>query len=149
MAIFNPQKHHRRSIRLKGYDYTQAGAYFITLVTYQRECLFGEVAGSVMQLNPAGEMVRCGWQGLENRFPNIILDEFTIMPNHFHGIIVIFDVGALLAAPAFESDAIDKNATNQGAASSAPTKPNPCQPWGGATSGGETPPLRRRNICGS
>ena len=62
MAIFNPQKHHRRSIRLKGYDYIQAGAYFITLVTYQRECLFGEVANGEMALNAWGYIALNEWR---------------------------------------------------------------------------------------
>ena len=83
-----------------------------------------------MRLNPAGEMARAEWEGLPQRFPSVTLDEFAIMPNHFHGIIVISDVatcvasvGAPLAAPAFKSAATTKGAasTNQGAASSAPT----------------------------
>lgn len=78
----------RRSIRLKRYDYTEAGAYFITIVTQSGECLFGEVVNGIMRLNDAGRMVSCVWNELPERFPSIILDAFVVMPNHIHGIIV-------------------------------------------------------------
>ncbi len=80
---FDPRLHHRRSIRLKGYDYTQPGAYFITLVTYRRECLFGEIEGETIRLNPLGEIVQQAWLRLPSYFP-IRLDDFAVMPNHFH-----------------------------------------------------------------
>ena len=89
---YDPQKHHRHSIRLKGYDYAQAGAYFVTLVTQNRECVFGEIVDGTMQLNDAGRMVEKWWLELNHKFPAVDTDEYTIMPNHFHGIIVI--VGA-------------------------------------------------------
>ncbi|HSW64498.1 MAG TPA: transposase [Dissulfurispiraceae bacterium] len=91
--------HHRKTIRLKGYDYSQAGAYFVTICTKDRECLLGNVTGSEMHLNEAGGIVRSVWNGLPDRFPGICLDEFIVMPNHMHGIIVIIDVGAGLALP--------------------------------------------------
>ena len=80
---------HRRSIRLKGYDYTQPGAYFITLCTWQRKCLFGEVVKGEMRLNQAGRIVQDAWQLLAPQFPRIRMDAFCVMPNHFHGIILI------------------------------------------------------------
>ena len=86
---FDPQKHHRRSRRLKGYDYTSPGGYFITIVTYQRECLFGEIVNGKMQLNEIGKIVEHAWNDLPNHYPNIELGTFCIMPNHVHGIIVI------------------------------------------------------------
>jgi putative transposase len=86
---FDPNKHHRRSIRLKGYDYTQPGAYFITVVSYQRQYIFGEIVDGEMHLNWVGRLVQREWQRLTHRFPNIELDEFVIMPNHLHGIILI------------------------------------------------------------
>jgi REP element-mobilizing transposase RayT len=86
---YDPEKHHRRSLRLKGYDYSQAGAYFITIVTQDRACLFGEVVDGEMRLNEAGRMVEKWWAELNHKFPNVRTDEFVIMPNHFHGIIVI------------------------------------------------------------
>lgn len=88
---YNPQKHHRRSIRLKEYDYTQAGAYFITICTWQRECLFGNVVNREMQLSRYGEAVRFNWDYLPKRYPYVKLDAFIIMPNHIHGIIFLID----------------------------------------------------------
>ena len=85
----NPSLPQRKSIRLQGYDYTLAGAYFITLVTWQRECLFGKVVAGEMQLTKLGEMVASEWKRLEKRFPAVELDEWVVMPNHFHGIIVL------------------------------------------------------------
>ena len=93
---YDPDKHHRRSIRLKGYDYTQAGAYFITIVTQDRAWLFGDIVDGEMQVNPFGEVVVRTWNDLPNHNPHIELDAFVVMPNHVHGIIVIVDnfVGA-------------------------------------------------------
>jgi putative transposase len=73
--------HHRRSIRLQGYNYAQAGAYFVTICTQNRECLFGEVVDGAMILNDAGRMVEAIWDRLPDRFPFIELDQFGVMPN--------------------------------------------------------------------
>jgi len=86
---YNSQIHHRRSIRLRGYDYSQVGAYFFTVCTQDRTCLFGEVADDQMQLNEVGRMVAAEWDRLMDRFPTIELDAFVVMPNHIHGIVVI------------------------------------------------------------
>ncbi|MBN2117756.1 MAG: hypothetical protein JW730_14365 [Anaerolineales bacterium] len=105
---FDPEKHHRRSIRLKKYDYSQPGGYFITIVTYQRDCLFGEIIGSEMQLNDFGCIVDECWRAIPDHFPNVELGAYVVMPNHVHGIIVIHagmapnsapSVGAQHAAP--------------------------------------------------
>jgi len=90
---FDPDKHHRRSIRLKGYDYSQAGAYFVTICTKARGCLFGEIIDGEMVLNPFGEVVQACWDDLPRHYPHVELDAFVIMPNHAHGIIMI-SVGA-------------------------------------------------------
>lgn len=82
-------EHHRRSLRLKAYDYSQSGAYFITVCVQDRECLFGEVIGDQMHLNDAGRIVLSEWNRLAIRFPAIELDAFCVMPNHVHGIIAI------------------------------------------------------------
>lgn len=86
---FDPTKHHRRSIRLKGYDYASEGAYFATIVTQGRACLFGEIRDGKMILNEAGQMIVKWWNELPNKFPDMILGAFVVMPNHFHGIIII------------------------------------------------------------
>jgi REP element-mobilizing transposase RayT len=88
---FDPDKHHRRSVRLKEYDYAQPDGYFITIVTYQRECLFGEIVGEEMQLNKFGLVAQQQWEKLPKRFPNIELGTFVVMPNHVHMIIQIMD----------------------------------------------------------
>jgi REP element-mobilizing transposase RayT len=79
----------RRSIRLPGYDYSQIGAYFVTLVAQGRIDRFGELAAGALILTRAGEMLRDQWLALPQRFTNIELDEFVVMPNHFHGIVII------------------------------------------------------------
>lgn len=86
---YDARRHDRRSIRLKGYDYAQAGAYFVTIVTQDRACLFGDVVDGEMRLNAAGRMVVAEWQMMPARFPNVALDAFVVMPNHLHGILVI------------------------------------------------------------
>jgi putative transposase len=80
---------HRHSIRLPGYDYSQAGAYFVTICTYHRQLLFGEIHDGEMQLNASGRMVSAQWLQLPYRFTDLELGEFVVMPNHFHGILVI------------------------------------------------------------
>ena len=98
MTPYDPQRHHRRSIRLPGYDYTQPGAYFITIVTHERAHWFGRVIDGNMELNPFGEIAREEWFKTAVVRPYVRLDErdFVVMPNHVHGIIWITDdnVGA-------------------------------------------------------
>ena len=94
MNKYNSHIHHRRSIRLQGYDYSQNGAYFVTICTQNRECLLGEIVDGEMRLNDAGVMVKTVWGKLSERFPLVSLGESVIMPNHMHGIICI--VGAPL-----------------------------------------------------
>ncbi|MBC7260656.1 MAG: transposase, partial [Chloroflexi bacterium] len=79
---YDPDRHHRRSIRLKGYDYSQCGAYFVTICTQDRACLFGEIVDGGMQLNEWGQIVESTWQDLPNHVPHVQLDEFVVMPNH-------------------------------------------------------------------
>lgn len=86
---FNPDIHNRRSIRLKNYDYSSCGLYFVTICTQNRQNLFGEIIDGKMILNNAGKMIYDIWQELKKIFQNIQLHEFVIMPNHIHGIIEI------------------------------------------------------------
>ncbi|MEA5417544.1 transposase [Synechococcus sp. BA-132 BA5] len=88
---YNPEIHHRRSIRLQGYDYSQSGAYFVTICTFQRQHLFGEVNNGEMQLNVTGQIISAIWQKVPQHFPNVELDQFILMPDHLHGIIVILE----------------------------------------------------------
>ena len=89
---YNPEIHHRQSIRLKGYDYSVAGAYFVTICVQGREYLFGEISDGIMKLHDAGRMIETWWAKLPGNFKNVESDRYVIMPNHFHGIIVF--VGA-------------------------------------------------------
>jgi REP element-mobilizing transposase RayT len=86
---YNPDSHHRRSIRLPGYDYTQAGAYFVTICVQERRCLFGEIADGRMAANPAGKMVEQTWCELAHKYPSVLLDAFVLMPNHVHFVVVL------------------------------------------------------------
>ncbi len=86
-----PEIHQRTSIRLKDYDYSQPGAYFITLVTIGRDNLFGQINEGEMKSNRYGEIVQKTWSNLSHHYSHISLDGFVIMPNHVHGIIVIND----------------------------------------------------------
>ena len=93
MTKFDPKIHHRRSIRLKGYDYAQEGAYYVTIVAWQREFLFGNIVNGEMMLSPYGEIVQKWWKEIPVHFPNVETGAFVIMPNHVHGIICILDDG--------------------------------------------------------
>lgn len=98
---YNPEVHHRNSIRLEDYDYAGNGAYFVTLCAFQRECLFGEIVDGEMRLNNIGVSVRDEWIKTPVLRQNVSLDEYVIMSNHFHGIVVINSsiVGAYCNTP--------------------------------------------------
>ncbi len=89
---FDPEKHHRRSIRLKGYDYSRPGAYYVTICVHNRECLFGNITDGKMHLNEYGKIVQTEWLKSSEIRDEIELDAYQIMPNHFHCIVIIQDV---------------------------------------------------------
>jgi len=99
---YNPEIHHRHTIRLKGYDYSKEGLYFITFCVKDREYILGKIVEEyddsllryqqkIMILNEAGEIARRCWMSISQHFPNVLLHEFVIMPNHVHGIIEIVE----------------------------------------------------------
>src|SRR5215216_3689961 len=90
---FDPNKHHRRSIRLPEYDYTQPGAYFVTIVAWQRQSLFGEIIDGQMVINELGKIVAEKWQWLTTQYDYVELGAWVVMPNHFHGILVFHENG--------------------------------------------------------
>jgi putative transposase len=94
---YNPDKHHRRSIRLRGYDYSRPGAYFITICVQNKESLFGDVLDGEMQLNDAGRMVQTCWGQLPQQFPTLELGAYVVMPNHFHVIATLVEAPAVSA----------------------------------------------------
>jgi putative transposase len=87
--IYDPQKHHRRSIRLRGYDYSQAGAYFVTICARNHESIFGQIMEGKMVLNEYGQAVAECWCWLEIQYEYVELDECVVMPNHTHGIVIL------------------------------------------------------------
>ncbi|HNZ53375.1 MAG TPA: hypothetical protein PLW37_07180 [bacterium] len=93
MTRFNPEIHHRRSIRLQNYDYSQNGAYFVTICVNKKQELLGNIENGEMIPNDAGLMVSNLWQKLAEKFDGVFIDEFCVMPNHFHGILVIDNAG--------------------------------------------------------
>jgi putative transposase len=96
---YNPEKHHRRSIRLKDYDYSQCGAYFVTICTQERLCFFGDAIDSVVVLNATGKMIEKTFAQLPEKYPGIQIDAFVVMPNHIHGIILIGTDSSVGAVP--------------------------------------------------
>jgi len=88
---YDREKHGRRSIRLPGFDYSQVGAYFVTICAYERQCIFGEIKNGEMQLNQFGLVVEQCWLEIPNHFNTADVDYHIVMPNHFHGILWIVD----------------------------------------------------------
>jgi REP element-mobilizing transposase RayT len=120
MPPYNPDAHHRRSIRLKGYNYALAGAYFITLCTRNRDSFFGEVVGHQMLANTYGNIVQEEWSRTALIRQEITLDAFQVMPNHVHGIVLI--------APDAIIEAVGAGATNVGATGQSPLHLRPQPP---------------------
>jgi REP element-mobilizing transposase RayT len=116
MVKFDPKIHHRRSIRLQGYDYSQAGGYYVAIVTWHREFLFGDIVNQEMKLSRYGEVVQKWWHEIPIHFGNVEIGAFVIMPNHVHGIIFISERRGTVSVP---NDRVSND-----------------------TQGGETPPLR-------
>jgi len=144
---FDPQKHHRpfdsvqgrRSIRLKGYDYSSEGAYYVTIVAQGRECLFGEIIDGEMPLSQYGEIIQKWWDEIPLHFLNVELGAFVIMPNHVHGIIFIIDDrrGEVISPRDHPNQDNPMNIVN-GEIS--------LQPNESMKQGGETPPLRKPTL---
>jgi REP element-mobilizing transposase RayT len=90
---FDSDIHHRRSIRLRDYEYSSSGAYFVTICAFQRECLFGEMADGEIRLNEVGHLVDDSWRQILDHFSGVDIDRYVIMPNHFHGIVTTVGAG--------------------------------------------------------
>ena len=101
---YDPKIHHRRSHRLRGYDYAQPGKYYVTICRENKEQLFGQVVEGEMHRNELGEFVALCWNWLARQYPYVDLDEWIVMPSHLHGILVITDRGGSSGtAPASET----------------------------------------------
>ena len=141
---FNPQQLRRKSIRLSGYDYSQADAYFVTIVAWQRVCLFGEIVDGEMKLSPYGEIVPKWWNEIPKHFPNVEISAFVIMPNHIHGIIILADSRGAVSAPSNEPDFNSLSSTQTqgiGISENQARKQDMT-----LKQGGETPPLQRPTL---
>ena len=111
--VYDPRIHHRRSIRLRGYDYAGGGAYFITICTQDKVPMFGRVVEGEMIFNEAGRLVQKTWEDLPRRFVSLILDAFQVMPNHMHGVFVLPGPGLHPAlAEATKAPVIEPGAIN-------------------------------------
>ena len=86
---YDPDRQHRQSVRLKRYDYSQSGGYFVTICVQDRQSAFGSVIEGEMHLDATGLLAQSVWTQLTERFPGVLLDEFVLMPNHLHGIILL------------------------------------------------------------
>ena len=106
---YDPKVHQRKSIRLKNYDYSQGGAYFITICCEDKKCLFGKVVDGAMVLNDAGKIAFDEWVKTSQLRKNIVIDSFVVMPNHIHGIIIIRTQSDINSVGA---DCIRPNSTN-------------------------------------
>lgn len=118
---YDPSKHHRKSIRLRGYDYSQAGLYFITICLQDRKCLFGEILiganhnspqnnSPQMKLSDIGKIANACWLEIPEHFPNVVLHDYVVMPNHIHGIVEI--VATDLVGAKYFSPQIERQITN-------------------------------------
>ena len=116
---YDPDKHRRRSIRRKGYDYPLPGAYFVTLISSGRVSLFGEIMDGELRQSDIGKLVNDCWLGITNSFTSIGLDDIVIMPNHLHGIIFIHE--ALGKGEAFADN--DPSVVGAMAANASPLRP--------------------------
>jgi REP element-mobilizing transposase RayT len=133
MQTHPASSHHRHSIRLKGYDYSRAGVYFVTIVTWGRLMVFGKIENGEMKLNRYGEIVQKWWDDIPNHFPNVETGAFVIMPNHVHGIIIITEERRGTVP-------VPHDTTNHQHGMEI------AQIEDGMNRGGETPPLRRSTL---
>ena len=132
------KRYHHRSIRLRGYDYTRAGAYFVTICTKDHACLLGEIEDAEMVLNDAGRIASDCLCAVEQHFRTVELDAFVVMPNHVHAIIVIIDArGSLECAPV----------VRVGAQHAAPPQPATSRPT--VTPGSLAPVVRSKSVAGA
>ncbi len=89
-----PTTHRRRSLRLPRFDYTQQGAYFVTICTRNRVCLLGDIVEGRMHLSEAGRLAQVAWEDLPHHYPHVQIDVWVIMPNHMHGIVILAEAQA-------------------------------------------------------
>jgi hypothetical protein len=142
MVAYEPEKHHRRSIRLPGYDYAGEAAYFVTLCTESCVCFFGAIVAGEMVLNDAGRMVETVWNELPLRFDHMELDAFVVMPNHFHAVFILNRLGECL-------DEYSRGEYQGDSGRGNPGRGDPCdRPLGGGYNQGEYKIRPYKNVVG-
>ncbi len=122
---YDRNRHHRRSIRLRGYDYASAGMYFVTICVQDRACQLGHIVDGKVALSEFGEIVDRRWQAIPEHFPDVTLDAYIVMPNHIHGIVVIG------RSEASEGPAADMTSTAGVGAQHAAPLPRIAENWAG------------------
>ena len=120
---YDPEIRHRKSIRLRGYDYSAPGRYFVTICAQEKACLFGGIASSQIELNNYGRIVENVWKELPLHFPLVELDRFVVMPNHFHAIAVIVDPRAKRVGAGFPRPNSEQSETGVGEGFPRPMSP--------------------------
>jgi REP element-mobilizing transposase RayT len=110
---YDPEVHHRRSVRLKGYDYAATGAYFITICVHNKACFLGQIANGQMILNNAGNMIGRIWNEIPQYYPGVQIDAFQIMPNHVHGVVWIVGAGPCACPGDRQGLSLDKRVQEQ------------------------------------
>jgi REP element-mobilizing transposase RayT len=141
---YDPRMHQRRLFRLKGYDYSLPGAYFVTVCTYQRECLLGEIHQGEMLINELGQFVIQVWKDLPDHYPHVILDAFCVMPNHFHGIIILSDIYG--GGEIDLGDEGDKGDEGESETRPYKTQPYEARPYEPTASDSSPPPQKRHGL---
>ena len=123
LMTYDPQKHHRQSIRLRQYDYSRPGAYFVTICVREKECVLGDIVDGEMQLSEWGQIGHALWDEIPEHFPNVSIDCRVTMPNHGHAIIKIdYDRRGVVATP--NNSAPNNGETGEGAGEvSSPLRP--------------------------
>ncbi len=106
-TIPDTEKHHRRSIRLKDYDYSHSGAYFVTICMKEMKCILGKIQNGKMRLSRIGRIIHQYWEEIPNHFDSVKLDVFVVMPDHLHGILFL-NVGARFIVP-YNKEGFDKS----------------------------------------
>ncbi len=105
---YDSKIHHRQSIRAKGYDYSEPGGYFVTVCTKNKKCILSDIVEGKSKLSSYGDIIQMVWKDLPKCFPSISLDEWVVMPNHFHGVLI---AEAQFIAPNNEKGAINRAPT--------------------------------------
>ena len=144
MNTITENHRHRRSIRLREYDYSSEGLYFITICVHERRSLFGTIVDGVMHLNAAGRMVEDEYHRLPEKYSHITCHEYVVMPNHFHCIIQIHPQPSTVGAGSARPETSTETPTSTETSTHAPTDPlmNAMR----METGGPTPPLREPTL---